>query len=408
MELMKGYKQTDLGIIPNDWDVVKMSSIGETIIGLTYSPMNVKESGTLVLRSSNVQNMKLAFNDNVYVDMELPDRVIVKENDLLICVRNGSRQLIGKCALIDKKTAGSAFGAFMSIYRSKNNKFIFYQFQSSLIQWQINETLGATINQLTNKDLSVFKIVKPRNIQEEELISKTLSSADAYITCLEKLIQKKKVIKQGVMQELLKPKDGWDWKILGDIGKTFGGLSGKSKDDFKDGITPYIPFMNIMNNPVIDPEFLDYVNIKSGESQNAALKGDLFFNGSSETPEEVGMCSVLLEEIPNLYLNSFCFGFRLKKELKINGLYLAYFFRSKEGRKLFYSMAQGATRYNLSKANFNKLIVPVPKIEEQDLIARTLYDIEADIRAHQDKLNKAKLIKQGMMQNLLTGKIRLL
>ena len=84
MELMKGYKQTDVGVIPEDWDVVKMSAIGETIIGLTYSPMNVKETGTLVLRSSNVQNMKLAFNDNVYVDMELPDRVIVKENDLLI------------------------------------------------------------------------------------------------------------------------------------------------------------------------------------------------------------------------------------------------------------------------------------------------------------------------------------
>jgi len=243
---------------------------------------------------------------------------------------------------------------------------------------------------------------------EQTAIANALSDADAYITSLEKLIEKKRQIKQGAMQELLKPKDGWAWKKLGEIGKTYGGLSGKSKDDFNDGVFPYIPFMNIMTNPVIDLEFLDFVNLKTGESQNSAQIGDLFFNGSSETPEEVGMCSILLNDVPNLYLNSFCFGFRLKKELGINGLYLTYYFRSKEGRKLFYSMAQGATRYNLSKSNFNKLDVPIPGIEEQKFIADTLRDIDFDIQLHEEKLDKIKSIKQGMMQQLLTGKIRLL
>ena len=117
------------------------------------------------------------------------------------------------------------------------------------------------------------------------------------------------MIKQGAMQRLLQPKEGWEVKKLGSIGKPYGGLSGKSKSDFEDGKFPYIPFMNIMSNPIIDIDYFDFVKVGIDESQNKAIKGDLFFNGSSETPEEVGMCSVLLDDIPNLYLNSFCFGF---------------------------------------------------------------------------------------------------
>jgi type I restriction enzyme S subunit len=165
--------------------------------------------------------------------------------------------------------------------------------------------------------------------------------------------------------------------------------------------------MNIMSNPVLDKSFLHYVKIKIGEIQNVALKGDLFFNGSSETPEEVGMCSVLSDDIPNLYLNSFCFGFRLNKEYKTDGLYLSYFIRSSQGRILFYSLAQGATRYNLSKANFSNLSIPLPDPMEQKKIAVILYDMDNEITALNWKLEKYRKIKLGMMQNLLTGKIRL-
>ena len=164
-----------MGEIPEDWECQKFGDIGQTIIGLTYSPRDVAEYGTLVLRSSNVQNGKLAYQDNVFVNMELPERVIVKEGDILICVRNGSRQLIGKCALIDKKAAGSAFGAFMSVFRTKSSTFLFYQFQSTLIQNQINEIMGATINQITNKDMSGFMISLPRSTLEQDAISTVLS-----------------------------------------------------------------------------------------------------------------------------------------------------------------------------------------------------------------------------------------
>jgi type I restriction enzyme S subunit len=203
---------------------------------------------------------------------------------------------------------------------------------------------------------------------------------------------------------------GEDWEVrsLGEVGKTYGGLSGKSKKDFSNGNAKYIPFMNIMKNSIIDIDYLDSVFIKANEIQNKAYKGDLFFNGSSETPEEVGLCSVLTKNIENLYLNSFCFGFRLFKENQINGLYLSYFFRSDEGRKLFYALAQGATRYNLSKSNFKKLEFAFPSYEEQTRIATILSDMDKSISSLEGQLSKYRAVKVGLMQELLSGRKRLI
>jgi type I restriction enzyme S subunit len=418
MKLNLGYKQTEVGVIPQDW---QLKRIDELCIpsGLVRGPFGgalkkdcFVESGYKVYEQKNAIYSDVNLG-NYYIDKnkfnELKRFEVLKDDFILSC--SGT---IGKIYQIPESfERGIINQALLKI--TLNNKlfsdkyffhyFLWDKFQSNII----DNTQGGAMKNLVG--MSVFKgtkIALPPTKSEQIAIAQALSDADAYITSLEKLIEKKKAIKQGAMQELLKPKDGWALKKLGDIGKTYGGLSGKSKDDFKDGVFPYIPFMNIMTNPVIDLEFLDFVNLKTGESQNSAQIGDLFFNGSSETPEEVGMCSILLADAPNLYLNSFCFGFRLKKELGINGLYLTYYFRSKEGRKLFYSMAQGATRYNLSKSNFNKLEVPIPRIEEQNFISNALRDMDFDIQLHEEKLNKAKSIKQGMMQNLLTGKIRLI
>jgi len=201
----KGYKKTEVGVIPEDWEVVTLGNIGQSLIGLTYKPENIRNYGTLVLRSSNVKDNNLIYNDNVYIDdkLSLPSRVIVEEGDILVCVRNGSRQLIGKCALIDSIAAGSAFGAFMSVFRTKVYEFVFYQFQSDGIKKQINEIMGATINQITNKDLNAFQIPVPPSEQEQQAIAQVLSDINTEITALEKRRTKTQAIKQGMMQELL-------------------------------------------------------------------------------------------------------------------------------------------------------------------------------------------------------------
>lgn len=184
------------------WQQKRLGEIGESLIGLTYSPLNVKSDGILVLRSSNIQGNCLSYEDNVYVDIEVSKRIITREGDILICVRNGSRDLIGKVALIDKKAAGETFGAFMSVFRTKYSQFVFHLFQTEIIKRQIREHIGATINQITTKNLNAFVIPFPC-VEEQEAICKVLNEMDKEIVLLEKKLQKIIKINQGMMSDLL-------------------------------------------------------------------------------------------------------------------------------------------------------------------------------------------------------------
>ena len=256
-------------------------------------------------------------------------------------------------------------------------------------------------------------VIKYPSYKEQEKIVESLSGVDDIIGALDEAIAKKQQIKEGLMQQLLTgeaviPEYSGEWqkKRIGDIGFTYSGLTGKTKNDFGHGEAQYITFLNVLNNPVLKTDVFEKVDVRSDERQNAAKKGDLFFNTSSETPEEVGICALLNADINNLYLNSFCFGFRLT-DPDVDGLYLSYFWRSKQGREIMSALAQGATRYNLSKEYFNKAIITLPPIELQRYIANTITAADKEIAELEQKRDKYLLIKQGMMQELLTGKTRL-
>lgn len=186
-----------------EWSVKRLSEIGKVKTGLTYSPKNVSPYGTLVLRSSNIQEDRLAFKDNIFVDMEVSEEATVQAGDLLICVRNGSRQLIGKTALIDERADGMAFGAFMSAYRSDLNDYLIWCFQSLVVQRQVAEHLGATINQITNKTLKAIEIPLPIDAEERRSISGVLRDMDSEIEVLGTRLDKARQVKEGMMQNLL-------------------------------------------------------------------------------------------------------------------------------------------------------------------------------------------------------------
>lgn len=198
-----GHKQTEVGVIPQDWKVRSLRDIGESLIGLTYKPTDLRADGVLVLRASNIQEGALRFDDNVFVETKIPDRIMVRRGDILICVRNGSRDLIGKCVKIDERARGMTFGAFMAVFRTSFHRFAYYQFQSQVIKSQIHEHLGATINQITNKSLNSFLIPLPPTEGEQEAIATILSDMDAEIAALEAKLSKTGQLKQGMMQELL-------------------------------------------------------------------------------------------------------------------------------------------------------------------------------------------------------------
>ncbi|MBA4506337.1 restriction endonuclease subunit S [Corynebacterium sanguinis] len=200
----------------------------------------------------------------------------------------------------------------------------------------------------------------------------------------------------------------WQPVRLGSIGKTYGGLTGKSGEDFNTGSASYVTFMQVMGNSRLREPAKGTVNINPGERQNHVQKDDLLFNGSSETPEEVALAAAVdFHPDSDTFLNSFCFGFRLLPDAPADSLFLAYLFRSSVGRNLVSSLAQGATRYNISKTQLLNQAIHLPPKAEQIAIREKLTDAEELINSLERLISKKRAIKQGIMQELLTGRTRL-
>ena len=173
--MMKNSGVEWLGQVPNGWNVTPLKYIGSAIIGLTYSPEDVVDEGegTLVLRSSNIQDGRITLDDNVFVKAIIPHHLTTRLGDILICSRNGSRSLIGKNGLIDSDSEGLSFGAFTTVFRTKHYKFLYYVLNSSLFKFQAGRFLTTTINQLTTETLNSFEIPLPPS-DEQGLITEHL------------------------------------------------------------------------------------------------------------------------------------------------------------------------------------------------------------------------------------------
>jgi type I restriction enzyme S subunit len=190
-------------VFEGEWEEVKLRKLGKCITGLTYSPSDVVEEGTLVLRSSNIQGGKLSFLDNVFVSSSIKEDSRTRIGDILICVRNGSRNLIGKSAYITEKASGQAHGAFMTLFRGQYPKFVYQLFQTSLFFRQVNKNLGATINSINTSDLHKFKFYLPKDETEIVKIASALTTADKEIELLEAKLAHFKQEKKALMQQLL-------------------------------------------------------------------------------------------------------------------------------------------------------------------------------------------------------------
>ena len=411
--MVKGIKQTEIGLIPEDWEVVEIKDITNHLtngfVGIAKTHYTESDKGVTYVQGFNVEENSFNYTGIKKVTREFHLshlRSSLKYGDLLT-VQTGD---VGLTSFVPQHLEGANCHALIiSRYKKTqvDSKYVSFYLNSKQGRNRLKDIeTGTTMKHINVGDFQYFQIPLP-SLPEQEAIAGALSDADAWIESLEQLIAKKRLIKQGAMQELLTPKEGWEVKKLGEVGKIYGGLSGKTKQDFGSGNSYYIPFMNVMKNVVIDKTFIEKVNLKQGETQNRVLKNDLLFNGSSETPEELGISSVILEDIEDLFLNSFCFGFRVFDN-NVSPIFLSYLMRSPYGRQVIYYLAQGATRYNLSKANFFNLEISFPKsLTEQTRIATILSDMDAELAALEQQLHKARQIKQGMMQELLTGTIRL-
>ena len=190
--------------------------------------------------------------------------------------------------------------------------------------------------------------------------------------------------------------DDWEERKLGDVGDTFTGLTGKTKEDFGHGSAKFVTYVNVFQNPIATLDQLDAVEID--EKQNQVQKGDVFFTTSSETPEEVGMSSVWTYDTKNVYLNSFTFGYRPRVSFDLN--YMASMLRSPSIRKKITFLAQGISRYNISKTKMLEIEIPAPNLSEQKKIGSFFKLLDDTIALHQRKLDLLKEQKKGYLQKM--------
>ena len=190
--------------------------------------------------------------------------------------------------------------------------------------------------------------------------------------------------------------DVWEQRKLGEIGNTFTGLSGKTKEDFGHGEAKFVTYMNVFSNPIA--QFNKTEPIEIDNKQNQVEYGDVFFTTSSETPDEVGMSSVWLENKGNIYLNSFCFGFR--PFVKNDPYYMAYMLRSKNFRKNMTLLAQGISRYNISKNGVMNIDIQLPINQEQEKIGKLFYEIDNLITLHQRKCDTLVNVKKSLLEKM--------
>lgn len=410
MELMPGYKRSDVGVIPDDWDAKPLGEIGDSLIGLTYRPSEVRKYGTLVLRSSNVQNGTLCFDDNVFVDADIPDRIMVRPGDILVCVRNGSRDLIGKSALIDERAVGMTFGAFMGVFRSEYGQFLRHVFQSGIFKKQINEHLGATINQITNKSLNSFKVPLPPTDEERTEIARALSDVDALLASLDQVIAKKRDLKQAAMQKLLTgetrlPGFSGEWETLParEIGFFKGGsgfpLGAQGEPN---GENPFFKVSDMNNEG--NETFMTVANHYISEQTRTRL-GATAFPPDSIVFAKVG-AAVFLERKRILgqasCIDNNMAAFVLDKS-RVDVGYIHALLLSKKLSALVTTTALPA----LNSKQLGEMLLTVPPLPEQSAIAAVLSDMDAELSVLQARRDKTRNIKQAMMQELLTGKTRL-
>jgi type I restriction enzyme S subunit len=329
------------------------------------------------------------------------ERIILRKDDILVCVRNGSRALIGKCLLIDERMAGQTFGAFMAVFRSSNNQFLYYCFQSDIIKRQIDEHLGATINQITNASLNSFLVPVP-GLGEQEAIALVLSDVDDSIQLLEELIIKKRGMKQAVREML---------------------LTGRSRLSGFDGPVRVLRFEEVARPR---PERIDpsrvigdstmVVDLEHIESGTGALTGFGRLRSTSSGKSVFDAGDVLFGKL-RAYLRKYWLADRAgacSTEIWVFRVNIvnavASFVRYLVESESFIDAASNAYGTHMPRSDWKAVRsheVRVPPIDEQIAIADVLTDLDRELAVLQARLDKARAIRQGMIQQLVTGRTRL-
>jgi type I restriction enzyme S subunit len=409
MVIKEGYKQTDIGLIPKDWEVKNLSDNFTIKARIGWQGLTTAEyliTGVYgLVTGTDFKNGYIDWDNCVYVERErfVQDKNIqLKICDVLV-TKDGT---IGKVAFVDKLPNPTTLNSGVFVLRPKNesiNKRFFYCLLMSFYfdNFLAKITAGSTITHLYQKDFVNFNFILP-SLAEQTAIATALSDADGLITSLEKLIAKKRNIKQGAMQQLLQPKIGWEVKKLGDICEIRKGKGISKSQIYADGKYKCILYGELFTT------YSDVIQIviskTNFEGSIPSKEGDILFPGSTTTTGiDLAKASTVLEN--GVLLGGDIIILR-KQNYIYNSVFLTYFLNVIKR----YEIAQrtkGITIHHLYGSDLASIKVEFPLIEEQIHISTILSDMDSELSALEQKLEKFKKVKLGMMQELLSGKTRL-
>ena len=387
-----------LGSFDFSWEQRKL---GDVVKEITRNDPE-SEAPIMMITANNgfiEQSERYAFNN---AGESLKKYILLKKGEL--AYNHGASKLrpYGSCfALTTAENARIPFVYHCFSAENQNAEFMSIELNGAEIENQLRKIVssGARMDGLLNISFDEYtsvSVILP-GTEEQDRIADFFRHLDNLIT----LHQRKCVFLFGFFQAFISmiftaSTFSWEQRKLGEVGTTYTGLSGKTKEDFGHGNGQFVTYMNVFSNPVGLPDMTEAVEID--DSQNKVLFGDVLFTTSSETPEEVGMSSVWLENAENTYLNSFCFGYR--PTVKFNPYYLAYMLRSSSMRKKITFLAQGISRYNISKNKMMDIEIPIPNIEEQKQIGAFFKHLDKLITLHQRELEKLQNIKKSMLEKM--------
>ena len=397
------------------WEQRKLPEFVSFFNGLTYTPDDVQETGTLVLRSSNVKNGEIVDADNVYVSDEVVTSENVKEGDIIVVVRNGSRALIGKHAQIKASMPNTVIGAFMSGIRSEHSSFVNALLDTSAFENEIAKNMGATINQITGYMFSKMEFMIPSG-EEQDKIGAYFKQLDHLITLHQRKLEHVKKMKKSMLQKMFPKKnqlypevrfpgftDAWEQRkledIYGSIGNAFVGTA-----------TPYYAehgHFYLESNNVKDGQINHNAEIFINDEFYEKQKDKWLHTGDMVMVQSghVGHAAVIPEELDNTAAHALIM-FRNPKE-EIEPYFLNYEYQTDKAKKQIENITTGNTIKHILASDMQEFVVDIPKYEEQKAIAGYFCKLDHLITLHQRKCDKYSSIKKGMMSDLLTGKIRL-
>lgn len=393
-----------------EWEEKELSELGDLINGLTYSPDDVSEEGLLVLRSSNIQNGIIDLKDCVYVRPDIKGANLSKPKDILVCVRNGSKALIGKNAIIPKGLPFATHGAFMTVVRANNPEFVFQLFQTDFYDNHVKADLGATINSINGKNFLKYKFPVPKKLQEQQKIASCLSSLDEVITAHSQKLDLLKDHKKGLMQNLF-PQEGekvpkyrfkefendveWKKTTIDEIAKvSAGGTPDSTNPKYWNGDIPWMNSGELNNKRIYSvSNFITSKGLKESSTKLIPAKCVLIgLAGQGKTRGTAAINYIELctnQSIGSIHPNEDVFDSEFLYQ-KIDSMY---------GMLRYLSAGDGG-RGGLNLQIIKEIELLLPKKKEQQKIASCLSALDELITAQAEKIEQLKQHKKGLMQGL--------